>query len=294
MDNLAPNGSLDTDKLARALLIHRNQTDPLSGLSPAQVIFGRQLRDHLPLQPEKFQPRAEWRMEADQREQAFRKRHLLRHEQISATAKNLKPLTVGDTVAIQDKTDAKKAGKWTKTGIITDSLGFQSYEVKVDGSNTLTTRNRAHLRKIVPFISQQIEDDRRAALQSEPILTRSKSLLQPPQSQEQQPCPLTRPQSPPHNLSLQARPTHRPNQIPTKHQLSQNLLQSHNHQSSQESYHNFPLTVIILNRPNTSQAKSSELCCQSRKNGLSEVIGNLHQNRATPCQLCRPSSSPTQ
>ena len=218
MDNLAPSGSLDTDRLARALLIHRNQTDPMSGLSPAQVIFGRQLRDHLPLQPEKFQPRAEWRMEADQREQAFRKRHLLRHEQISATAKDLKPLTVGDSVALQDKTDAKKAGKWTKTGIITDSLGFQSYEVKVDGSNNLTTRNRAHLRRIVPFISQQMEDDRRTAIQSEPIITRSKSMLHHQQTQAQPPChPATECSQPSQNEGENdTLPDPDPNQTPTQ------------------------------------------------------------------------------
>ena len=51
MENLGPNGSLDTDKLARAI-----QTDPLSGLSPAQVIFGCQLRDHLPLNMKSFSP----------------------------------------------------------------------------------------------------------------------------------------------------------------------------------------------------------------------------------------------
>ena len=38
MDNLSPNGSLDTDRFMGALLIHRNQTDPVSGLSPAQVV----------------------------------------------------------------------------------------------------------------------------------------------------------------------------------------------------------------------------------------------------------------
>ena len=160
MDNLSANGSLDTDKFMRALLIHRNQTDPVSGLSPAQVIFGRQLRDHLPLQPEKFQPRAEWRLEADQRERAFQKRHVLKHEQLSAKSTDLPALQIGDAVAVQDKSVPGKAGKWTKTGIITDSLGFQSYELKVDGSNLLTTRNRAHLRKVLPYINQQMEADR--------------------------------------------------------------------------------------------------------------------------------------
>ena len=172
MQNLGHNGSLDTDKLARALLIHRNQTDPVSGLSPAQVIFGRQLRDHLPLQPEKFQPRAEWRMEADQREKTFRKRHAIRHEQLSAKSKTLPSLQIGDCVAIQDKSDSGKAGKWTKTGTVTDSLGFQSYEVKVDGSNLLQTRNRCHLRKVVPFINEQMLADK-APMPTIPPATRA-------------------------------------------------------------------------------------------------------------------------
>ena len=138
-------------------MMHRNQTYPVSGLSPAQVIFGRQLRDHLPLQPEKFQLRAEWRQEADQREKTYMKRHLMKHEQLSSTARTLPPLKVGDCVAIQDKSDPSKAGKRNKTGIGTDSLGFQWYGVKVDGSNNLTSRNRSHLRKIIPFINEQMK-----------------------------------------------------------------------------------------------------------------------------------------
>ena len=144
------NGSLNTDRLARALLMHRNQTDPVSGLSPAEVIFGRQLRDHLPFKPEKFQPRAESRMDDDQREKTFMRRHLLKHDQLSSTSKPLSPIMIGNSVVLQNKTDPGKSGKFTKTGIITDSFGFQQYEVKVDGSNNLTTRHRFHLRKIVP------------------------------------------------------------------------------------------------------------------------------------------------
>ena len=39
--NIGPTGSLDTDSLAAALLQHRNTPDRESGLSPAQVLFGR-------------------------------------------------------------------------------------------------------------------------------------------------------------------------------------------------------------------------------------------------------------
>ena len=65
MDNLGPSGSLDTDKLARAILAHRNCPDPESGLSAAQIIFGRELRDHIPALVSRYQPRQEWRLEAD-------------------------------------------------------------------------------------------------------------------------------------------------------------------------------------------------------------------------------------
>ena len=75
MDNLGPGGSLDTDKLARALLVHRNCPDAESGLSAAQIIFGRELRDHLPALVSRYQPRQEWRLEADLRAQAMAKRH---------------------------------------------------------------------------------------------------------------------------------------------------------------------------------------------------------------------------
>ena len=66
---------------------------------------------------------------------------------------------VSDSVAIQDKTNPGKAGKWTKSGVITDYLGFKNYEIKIDGSNHLSTRHRSHLRKIVPYINTQMQAD---------------------------------------------------------------------------------------------------------------------------------------
>ena len=54
MANTGPAGSLDTDKLARALLQHMNCPDPMTGLS--QVLFGRQLWDQLPTHSTRYQP----------------------------------------------------------------------------------------------------------------------------------------------------------------------------------------------------------------------------------------------
>ena len=79
-DNIHADGSLDTDAFSRALLTHRNNPCPNTGLSPAQILFGRVLRDFLPIQPGKFSPRPEWRLAADRRAQALAKRHILKHE----------------------------------------------------------------------------------------------------------------------------------------------------------------------------------------------------------------------
>ena len=46
--NIGTDGELDTDTFIRALLIKRNTPDPITKLSPADIIFGRKLRDMLP------------------------------------------------------------------------------------------------------------------------------------------------------------------------------------------------------------------------------------------------------
>ena len=99
-DSLGPGGSLDTDALGRALLAHRNTPDPLTGLSPAQIIFGRRLRDFNPCSPGKYEPRAEWRLVAHDREIALAKRHAKMGETLTRGSKKLPPLQEGDTVFI--------------------------------------------------------------------------------------------------------------------------------------------------------------------------------------------------
>ena len=151
MENLGPKGQLDTDRFARALLLHRNSPDPLTGLSPAMILFGRELRDHLPAVCNKYQPRQEWRLEADLREKAHAKRHAKMEERLSFGAKPLPPLSVGDTVTVQDQSNPLKPGKWTKTGDVVEVLPHDSYMVVIHGSRAPTQRNRRFLRKISPF-----------------------------------------------------------------------------------------------------------------------------------------------
>ena len=47
MDNIEENGSLNNDKLLRALLKVRNIPDPDWNISPTEILFGRPMRDCL-------------------------------------------------------------------------------------------------------------------------------------------------------------------------------------------------------------------------------------------------------
>ena len=151
MDNLGPGGTLHTDHIARALLQHRNCPDTATGLSPAQVIFGRVLKDHLAISNSNNHIRPEWRICSKLREEALAQRHIVKEEQLRHGAKQLPPLLPGDQVFVQDQAAAKQPGKWRTTGRVLESEGFDSYLVKIHGSNRLTKRNRRFLRKIIPY-----------------------------------------------------------------------------------------------------------------------------------------------
>ena len=59
-ENTGSKGSLDTDKMAMALVANRNTPDRDTGLSPAQVLFSQKLRDAIPCDPEGLRLRPEW------------------------------------------------------------------------------------------------------------------------------------------------------------------------------------------------------------------------------------------
>ena len=73
-DNVGPNGELGTDKFLRAMMQYRNTPHPDTRLSPAQVVFGRQIRDFLPVIGHKYEPKQEWGLIQEARDRALAKR----------------------------------------------------------------------------------------------------------------------------------------------------------------------------------------------------------------------------
>ena len=140
MSNARPNGSLDTDRFAKAILQYRNTPFPDLGLSPAQLLFHRQLRDSVPCNPKHYRLHRDWILSADQRERLYSKRNLQLESNYNQRARNLAPLGVGSNVRVQNK------GKWDRTGLIVEALPNRQYRVKLNGSGRITLRNRRFLK----------------------------------------------------------------------------------------------------------------------------------------------------
>ena len=152
--NIGPDGSLNTDNFLRAMLQLRNTPDPDCHLSPAQILFGRPLRDAFAFATrlEKFSDRnilPLWRDAWHAKEEALRQRYHRTTESLQEHSRPLPPLNVGDRCYIQNQT-GNQPKRWNRSGTVIETLGYDSYLMKVDGSGRITKRNRRFLRKFTP------------------------------------------------------------------------------------------------------------------------------------------------
>ena len=139
----------------------RNTPDPDCNLSPAQIIFGRPIRDSLSFvnRLEKYtNPHIKpiWREAWSAKENALRTRFSKTSETLNEHVKPLLPLKIGDKCFIQNQT-GNNPTKWHRTGTVVETAEHDQYIIKVDGSGRLTKRNRRFLRGFKPA-SQTIEN----------------------------------------------------------------------------------------------------------------------------------------
>ena len=154
-DNVCPDGRPDPVRLTRALLQYRNTPDRATGMSPAELLLGRQLRDFLPgdtLAPplRTFTDlRDTWRDIAAWRERALCRRTTADHERLCARTADLPPLRIGQSVLVQNQA-GNHPRQWDHRGTVIEALPFRQYWIRLDGSRRLTLRNRKFLRVFTP------------------------------------------------------------------------------------------------------------------------------------------------
>ena len=145
--NTTKEGSPIWDKILQAMMTHRNTPVNDLNFSPAQLLFGRPIRDFLPIKPGNFRPSDVWIDNREKRELAMKNRLNAGGERWTQSSKELPQLQQGETVYIQNQRSQGKLGRqWDRTGTIIEHCGNDKYKVRVDGSGRVTDRNRQFLR----------------------------------------------------------------------------------------------------------------------------------------------------
>ncbi|MEL6802241.1 MAG: DDE-type integrase/transposase/recombinase, partial [Bacteroidota bacterium] len=141
--NTGVSGSLNTDRFLRAMLQLRNTPDPDCGISPSEIVFGRQLRDNLSFAS--YNKRStysrRWQEAWEGKENALRARFVKTAEKLNQHSRDLPPLVPGSKCFIQSQTGNSK-NQWRCTGVVIEAQPHDKYVVKVDGTGRITTRNR--------------------------------------------------------------------------------------------------------------------------------------------------------
>jgi len=140
-------GKLDESAKASILLFRNTPREP-SGLSPAQMLFGRTLRDTIPFPCRKESMKPEWQTEVEKR---VKEVNLHRQQMLETDERReLPPLSLGQKVFVQDPASKK----WIRSGtVMRVGENSREYWVLDDDSGREFRRNRRLLRpKLVDVI----------------------------------------------------------------------------------------------------------------------------------------------
>jgi transposase InsO family protein len=151
-ENTSKDGKLNFDTFAQALLTHRNTPDQ-TGASPAQIVFGRNIKGFFPSKPGSLMLNPEWKLVLERRELALARRHCKRGEELGEHTRTLAPLNTGQVVLVQNQ-QGNKPKRWDRTGLVVEVKPNDQYLVRMDGSGSASLRNRRFLRPTTPYSSQ--------------------------------------------------------------------------------------------------------------------------------------------
>ena len=143
-ENTAADGSLNTHSASQALLQYRNTPIQQLGLSPAQILFHRNLKDGIPVDPSKLRPHKEWIDAARRREDAFRNRNSELVERYNRGTTSHKPISIGANILIQDVA-GKSRSRWNRSGTVVDHFD-RKYLIRMHGSGRIVSRNRRFIK----------------------------------------------------------------------------------------------------------------------------------------------------
>ena len=141
-ENTSRDGSLNTDKVCQALLQYRNTPVKNIGLSPAQILLHRNLRDSVPVDPSSLKLNKHWVIAAQQRKRQLKGRNDRLAKAYNSSTRPLSVIPIGSRVLIQNQEDKR----WTKSGTVVNQ-NDRKYTIRVHESGRFITRNRRHLRK---------------------------------------------------------------------------------------------------------------------------------------------------
>ena len=120
-------GEMNNDAAAKAVMTHRNTPSQTNNMSPAEMLFGYKIADHL---PNEFRSvRRSWKEVLRNKE--YEGRGLEQAE--TPKRKSLEPLLLGDTVSVQNQYGNKKK-RWSNTGVVVDVHPHRKYSIMIDGS----------------------------------------------------------------------------------------------------------------------------------------------------------------
>ena len=153
-DNTGPGGSLETNRFMRAIMQFRNTQMQDCRRSPAQMVFGRTLRDFLQAMIHKYEPAKGVGCQPvtqEYRERTLAMKREMDDERWSQRKRDLDDLQVGTPVSIQNQT-GNHPNKWDKTGMVLENKPHSQVVIRVDCSHRITTRNRRFVRPLNPAL----------------------------------------------------------------------------------------------------------------------------------------------